>query len=83
MKLLPSCHEVQTQLTEYAEGSLPLGQRLGIGFHLLICRVCAGFFRGLQALPGFAKRALSPPAHAPEEAGQALQRVLRQLKGPS
>ena len=75
MKFLPSCHEVQTELTEYAEGVLPLSRRLGIRVHLLFCRVCAGFLRGLRALPGAAKRSLAPPEAPPEAAARALAAV--------
>lgn len=80
MKLMPSCREVQTQLTEYAEGALPWSERLGIGFHLLLCGVCADFLRGLRALSGLAKRSLAPPSDAPEVARQALAEVLNRLR---
>jgi anti-sigma factor ChrR (cupin superfamily) len=82
MKLLPSCHEVQTELTEYAEGALPLSRRLGIWVHLLLCRVCAGFLRGLEALPGLAKASLAPPPEAPEAAAEALAGVQAALRKP-
>ena len=75
MSFLPSCREVQTELTEYLEGNLPLPRRLGIWVHLLLCRVCASFLRGLRALPGLAKGSLAPPAKAPEAAAQALASV--------
>ncbi len=80
MTLLPSCREVQTQLTEYAEGTLPLPRRIGIWIHLFFCHVCAGFLRGLRALPGLAKRALAPPEAAPEEASRALAEIQTRLK---
>ncbi|GLH73082.1 hypothetical protein GETHLI_15840 [Geothrix limicola] len=80
MKLLPSCHDVQTELTEYLEGALPLRRRLGIWLHLLLCRVCAGFLRGLEALPGVAKRSLAAPAKAPEAATLALAQVQAQVQ---
>jgi anti-sigma factor ChrR (cupin superfamily) len=83
MKLLPSCREVQTNLTEYAEGALPVQKRIGIWIHLLLCNVCAGFLRGLKALPGMAKRSLAPPAEPPEAANQALAAVQAALRGPS
>ncbi|HJW44482.1 MAG TPA: hypothetical protein VJ463_08495 [Geothrix sp.] len=75
MKLLPSCHEVQTDLTEYLEGTLRFRRRAGIWLHLLLCRVCAAFFRGLKALPGLSKAALAPPPAAPDEAAKALAAV--------
>jgi anti-sigma factor ChrR (cupin superfamily) len=80
MRFLPSCHDVQTQLTEYAEGALPVSRRVGIWVHLLFCRVCSGFLRGLRALPGMAKRSLVPPEAAPESAVRALAEVQARLK---
>ncbi len=83
MRFLPSCHDVQTHLTEYAEGSLPLGRRLGIWIHLRLCKACARFLRSMQALPGWATRALAPPAAAPDAAARALTEVQAALlKGP-
>jgi hypothetical protein len=83
MTFMPSCREVQTELTEYAEGTLPPGRRLGIWIHLLLCRACAGFLRGLRALPGVAKASLVPPVQAPEGATKALTEVLAALRKPS
>ncbi len=80
MKLMPSCYEVQTDLTEYAEGALPLTRKLGIWIHLLLCHVCAGFLRGLRALPGVAKVSLAPPDKAPEAAARALAEVQAALR---
>lgn len=80
MKFLPTCHDVQTELTEYIEGALPLGRRMGIRLHLLFCRVCAGFLRGLRALPGVAKRSLAPPEAVSEEAAHALTGVLKAIR---
>ncbi|MBP1773505.1 MAG: hypothetical protein H6P99_2668 [Holophagaceae bacterium] len=82
MKLLPSCHDVQTDLTEYAEGALPFRRRAGIWLHLLLCRVCAAFFRGLMALPGVSKTALAPPEAAPDAALKALAAVQAALGKP-
>jgi len=82
MKLLPSCHDVQTDLTEYAEGALPLSRRLGIWVHLLLCRVCAAFLRGLEALPGLVRSSLAPPPEPPEAAAETLARVQATLRKP-
>ena len=75
MKLLPSCHDVQTHLTDYTEGALPLPQRLGIWVHLLMCRVCAAFLRGLETLPGMAKTSLAPPLEPSREVLDVLAQV--------
>jgi hypothetical protein len=80
MRLLPSCHEVQTDLTEYAEGALPLTRKIGIWIHLLFCRVCSGFLRGLRALPGMAKVSLAPPTEVPDAAAKALAEVQALLR---
>lgn len=80
MKLLPSCHDVQTHLTEYTEGALPLGQRIAMWVHLLLCRVCAGVLRGLKALPGIAKQSLAPEKETPEAALRALAQVQAALR---
>lgn len=82
MKLLPTCHEVQTDLTEYTEGPLSLRRRVGIWLHLLLCRVCAGFLRGLKALPGLSKTTLAPPEVAPDAAARALEQTLAKLRTP-
>lgn len=82
MKLLPSCHDVQVELTEYAEGALPPSRRLGIWLHLMLCQVCAGVLRGLRALPGLAKASLAPPAETPEAAAETLARVQASLRKP-
>lgn len=82
MKLLPTCHDVQAELTEYAEGALPLSRQIGIWIHLLLCRVCAAFMRGLEALPGFARASMAPPPEAPEAATEALARVQAALRKP-
>jgi hypothetical protein len=80
MSFLPSCHEVQTELTEYMEGTLPFTRRAGIWIHLLLCRACAGFLRGLRALPVLAKAALAVPKQTPEAAAKALAQVQAALR---
>lgn len=81
MRLLPSCHEVQHDLTDYLEGTLPFRRRAGIWLHLLLCRVCAGFLRGIRALPGLGRALLAAPAVPPEAADRALARTLEALRG--
>jgi len=83
MKFLTSCHDVQTHLTEYLEGTLPWRSRLAIRMHLLLCRVCAGFRRGLKALPGLSRILLAPPQETPEAATRALEQTLAKLRKPN
>jgi len=72
MTFMPTCREVQTELTDYVEGALPFRRRAGIWLHLLLCRVCAGFLRGLKALPGLSKVLLTPSKATPPAASEAL-----------
>ena len=72
---MPSCHDVQMELTEYLEGTLPLRRRLGIWLHLRLCRVCAGVLRGLRALPLLARQLLGPAEPVPDAALRALARM--------
>ncbi len=81
MNLMPSCKEVQENLTEYVEGKLPLHKRMGIRIHLMMCKVCDGFLHALKALPKFAKEILSAPAEAPTEAKETYSRVLKNIQG--
>ena len=42
-----SCKDVTRLLSESMDHSLPLGKRVGVRFHLLICRFCARYERQL------------------------------------
>lgn len=42
-----SCKDVTRLLSESMDRSLPLGKRVGVRFHLLICRFCARYKRQL------------------------------------
>lgn len=79
MFLMPSCREVKDHLTEYLDGSLPFHRRMGIRLHLMMCRMCDGLRRALEALPGFSKAILDPPPEAAPEAKETLDRVLKRL----
>jgi hypothetical protein len=82
LKLLPTCHDVQTLATEYREGSLPFATRLGIRLHLLLCWACRAFLRGLEALPSLSRRALSPEPVTPAPALDALDAALKAIRRP-
>jgi anti-sigma factor ChrR (cupin superfamily) len=80
MKLIPSCREVREHLTEYAEGALPLRERLALRLHLLLCDACRAFHHGFQALPGIARSLLAHREESlPPEAARALEGALRRI----
>lgn len=80
MSLIPSCPEVQANLTEYLEGTLPLRKRLGIWLHLMICKACNALRNALLSLPGLGKRALEAPTQAPPEAKDAFAQAMGKIK---
>ena len=65
MTFMPSCRDVQIELTEYTEGVLPMSRRIGIWIHLLLCNACAGFLRGKRE----ANRQAEPQARPPGRRG--------------
>ena len=42
-----SCKDVTRLLSESMDHSLPVGRRVGVRFHLLICKFCARYERQL------------------------------------
>lgn len=78
---LPTCKEVESSMTDYMEGALPLRKRLGIRVHLMMCDLCSGLYHRLLALPAMAKELLTPTAKAaPQEAQAALDQVLKTIR---
>jgi len=82
MKLMLSCREARERLTDYAEGALPVRERIRVWLHLVICSACKAFYRGLRAVPGVARFLLAPEDPPPTEAAQALASALRHLSEP-
>ena len=48
MKL--TCHEASRLLSQGMDAPLPLGQRLRLRLHLLVCDACSNFSRQLRLL---------------------------------
>lgn len=44
------CHDVSEKVSQAMDASLPLGHRLAIHLHLMMCRYCARFRRQLVML---------------------------------
>ncbi len=51
-----SCKEVSRLLSESMERKLSFWQRVGLWFHLSMCKLCKGFSRDLQRLREAARR---------------------------
>jgi len=81
-----SCKDVTRLISDSMDRSLPLGKRIGVRLHLMICRFCARYERQLLLIRETLRRiadppeppaALSPDALSPE----VRERILRALGG--
>ncbi len=62
------CDAVSELVTEYAEGALPLGKRLGVRFHLMICAMCRAYVDQIDKTRLLLRgRAMGPPPVGMEE----------------
>lgn len=81
---MKSCQEVSRLLSESMDRRLSLRERVGLWFHLGMCRLCRGFSRELRLLRDAARRHAEqvetdtgdPDAVLSPEARDRLKRVL-------
>jgi hypothetical protein len=78
-----SCKDVTQLLSESMDRSLPLGKRVGVRFHLLICRFCARYERQLLLIRETVRR-LSATEEIPGEtlSAEARERIRKSLATP-
>lgn len=73
-----SCKDVTKLLSESMDRSLPLGKRIGVRLHLILCKWCARYERQLLLIRGTARR-LAATVDAPGESfGGALSEEARE-----
>jgi hypothetical protein len=73
-----SCKDVTKLLSESMDRSLPLGKRIGVRLHLLICNFCARYKRQLLLIRETAMR-LAETVGAPGESfGDTLSEEARE-----
>jgi hypothetical protein len=81
-----SCKDVTRLISESMDRSLPLGKRIGVRLHLLICRFCARYKRQLLLIRETVRRlAAMEDAYGShigerlsEEAKERIRRSLQQ-----
>ncbi|MBE0604998.1 MAG: zf-HC2 domain-containing protein [Deltaproteobacteria bacterium] len=75
-----SCKDVTRLLSESMDRSLPLGKRVGVRFHLLICRFCARYERQLLLIRETVRR-LAAAEEIPGEtlSAEARERIRKSL----
>lgn len=79
--LLPTCREMSGLSSRSQDGPLPLFQRIGFRFHLMMCSLCRRYRKQLRWLSKAADRpaAASPVSSRLSDSGRdRLKRELRQ-----
>ncbi len=80
-----SCKDVTQLISESMDHSLPLGKRIGVRLHLLMCKFCARYERQLLLIRETLRRIVAteeksegPPGEAlSEEARERIRKSLR------
>ena len=80
------CRDVSRLVSDSMERQLPLGQRMQVRMHLMLCRLCAGFARQIRLLRRAAKQdsersaadLSTPGATLSEEARERIKAALRE-----
>ena len=82
-----SCRDVTQLISESMDQSLPLGKRIGVRLHLLICRFCARYERQLLLIRDTVRRLVGAeeiPGEPPWEtlSEEAKARIRNSLRNP-
>jgi len=78
-----SCKDVTRLLSESMDHSLPLGKRVGVRLHLLVCKFCARYERQLLLIRETVQR-LAATEDVPGEtlSAEARERIRKALADP-
>jgi hypothetical protein len=82
-----SCKDVTRLISESMDRSLPLGKRIGVRIHLLMCQLCARYEQQLLLIRETVRRlaaAEEQPEGPPEEtlSEEARARIMKSLRNP-
>lgn len=82
-----SCKDVTRLISESMDRSLPLGKRVGVRLHLLICKFCARYERQLLLIRDTVRRFVATEETAGGTLGEPLseeakERIRRSLRSP-
>ncbi len=67
-----SCKDVTRLISESMDASLPIGKRIGVRIHLLMCRFCARYERQLLLIRETARRLAETPEGPGDPSGETL-----------
>ncbi len=62
-----SCDEFVAQVSDYLDGRVPFGERIGVCMHRLMCVRCRNFYRQLKEIVEFVEVNADPPDTGPSE----------------
>ena len=82
-----SCKDVTRLISESMDHSLPLGKRIGVRVHLLICRFCERYKRQLLLIRETVRRLVATPGGAGGSSAETLseearERIRKSLRSP-
>ncbi len=85
--MMLSCKDVTRLISESMDRSLPLGRRIGVRLHLMVCRFCSRYERQLLLIRETVRQIAAPPedpaAFAPDTlSAAARERIRRSLSEP-
>ena len=74
-----TCKELTELLTDYLEGRLPFRDRMGLHFHLMMCRHCRAYVR--QTKVTLKTLGKLPPEPMPDAVREQLLAHFRRTRG--
>jgi hypothetical protein len=82
-----SCRDVTQLISESMDTSLPIGKRLGVRVHLLMCKFCARYERQLLLIRETVRRFVATEEKSGGAPGETLseearERIKRSLQDP-
>jgi hypothetical protein len=82
-----SCKDVTQLISEAMDTSLPIGKRIGMRLHLLMCKFCSRYKRQLLLIRETVRRIVATeekPGELPEEtlSEEAKERIRKSLRNP-
>jgi len=82
-----SCKDVTQLISESMDTSLPIGKRIGMRLHLLMCKFCARYERQLLLIREAVRRMVATEEESGEPPGETLseeakERIRKSLRNP-
>jgi hypothetical protein len=82
-----SCRDVTKLLSESMDTSLPIGKRIGVRVHLLMCKFCARYERQILLIRDTVRRIAATEEKPGEPPGETLseeskERIRNSLRNP-